>query len=673
MKIHSWLILAGWSLASPLLLSAAGTLTPAGSGAQPLEIRQHAVKVVINNGFAMTEVWQTFYNPSAQPVEGVYAFPLPPKSSLADVQAILGEKQLDGEVVERGKATQIYRDETAAGREAGLATSENYQRYEFRIAPIPAQSEVRLGFTYYEMLHDDTGVYRYLYPLEEGGTDEAAKSFWTVQDAVSGTVSLDIEVKSAWPVADMRIPGLPGQPTQDADGNFHYTTTAPSGKLDKDIVVYYRLKENLPGRIELLTQKADATKPGKFMLVLTPGLDLKPLTGGSDYLFILDTSGSMAGKLATLTDGVVRALGQLRPQDRFRVVQFNSNAAEVFPWTAASPENVQRATGIIRGLPSNGSTNLYDGLQLGLSSLDADRVASVILVTDGVTNTGIVEPKQFYQLLQKYDIRLFGFLLGNSSNWPIMEDLCAATGGYYASVSNADDILGQIILAKSKITTESMHGAKLILGGARTSRLTGKTNGKIYHGEQWIVFGDYQEAGELKVTLDAKLSGADKTYTATFALPVTDTDNPELDRLWAIRYINDLDQQKRLGLSDPKEADDAALQVALEYQIVMDQTAMLLLDDARFQQHGIDRKNQTRLAAERTAQATRAAAPVVAPRNDQQAPAFTQPAPSTHSSGGGGGGALDWRATALILTAVLALTLAKRHAMSKQPRTTPTE
>jgi len=56
---------------------AAGTLTPVGSPQAPIEIRDHHVAIVINNGFARTEVMQTFFNPNAQDLEAVYAFPVP--------------------------------------------------------------------------------------------------------------------------------------------------------------------------------------------------------------------------------------------------------------------------------------------------------------------------------------------------------------------------------------------------------------------------------------------------------------------------------------------------------------------------------------------------------------------------------------------------------------------
>ncbi|MBT8368776.1 MAG: hypothetical protein KJP23_29125, partial [Deltaproteobacteria bacterium] len=48
---------------------AAGILTAVGSRHQAIPIRDHQVNVVINNGFAMTEVLQTFYNPNAEDLE----------------------------------------------------------------------------------------------------------------------------------------------------------------------------------------------------------------------------------------------------------------------------------------------------------------------------------------------------------------------------------------------------------------------------------------------------------------------------------------------------------------------------------------------------------------------------------------------------------------------------
>jgi len=63
---------------SLLLLSGpalgAGTLTPRGSGDPAIAIRDHHAEVVIQNGFARTEVTQTFFNPADRDLEAIYSF-----------------------------------------------------------------------------------------------------------------------------------------------------------------------------------------------------------------------------------------------------------------------------------------------------------------------------------------------------------------------------------------------------------------------------------------------------------------------------------------------------------------------------------------------------------------------------------------------------------------------
>ena len=102
-------------------VQAAGILTPLGSTHQPIQIRDHAVNVVINNGFAMTEVRQTFYNPNPENLEAMYSFPLPKSASLSEVTIYVGEREIHGEVLEKQKARQIYEDEKSRGNESGLA------------------------------------------------------------------------------------------------------------------------------------------------------------------------------------------------------------------------------------------------------------------------------------------------------------------------------------------------------------------------------------------------------------------------------------------------------------------------------------------------------------------------------------------------------------------------
>src|SRR5262245_11668125 len=176
---------------------AAGTLTPQGSPQAPIQIRDHRVEVVIDNGFARTEVTQTFFNPNTEDLEAIYSFPLPKSASLSEVTIWAGEQELNGEVVERDEAKRIYEEEREQGNDAGMAGKEGIQSFEFNVSRVPAGSETRIRFVYYQPLAIDAGIGRYVYPLAEGGTDGEAERFWTRNAKVEGTFAVHVELKSA--------------------------------------------------------------------------------------------------------------------------------------------------------------------------------------------------------------------------------------------------------------------------------------------------------------------------------------------------------------------------------------------------------------------------------------------------------------------------------------------
>lgn len=639
---------------------AAGTLTAAGGSQQPMQIREHAVDVVIDNGFARTEVTQVFFNPNNDGfVEAIYGFPVPSSASLSEITIWNGERTLEGEVIEAKQAKQVYQEERDAGNDAGLgecACTKNkddieYTSYKFSIANVRAQSEVKIRFVYYQPLKIDTGIGRYVYPLQEGGTDGAAQSFWTRNPKVEQRFAVNAEIKSGYPIDEVRVPGAEADAKIDKLGDGHYKIALDraTGDLNRDFVLYYRLADDLPGRVELLAHKGSPGEPGTFMVTVTPGIDLAPITAGGDYIFVLDVSGSMAGKLATLASGVRQTLTQFKPADRFRIITFSDQTNELTNgFVAATPESVAEWSQRIGGLAPQSGTNVFAGLERGLDAIEADRATSILLVTDGVANEGIVDPKEFRALLQKYDVRVFGFLMGNNANWPLMRLIAETSGGFYSAVSNDDDIIGQILLAKGRITSEALHDAKLTIEGVKTFDKTDEVIGKIYRGQQLVIFGRYAKGGEAKITLQAKLTGKDETYTTTFAFPDVAKEHPELERMWALDRVEQLVMKETAGVMPAEESESAIRDLGVKYQLVTDYTSMVVLADDVFERRGIARNNRDRIAVERAAQSARALSPPVNRRVDQSAPMFRGNSPGVR-----GGGAFDPVMALLALVAAI--------------------
>src|SRR6185436_16599039 len=164
------------------------------------------------------------------------------------------------------------------------------------------------------------------------------------------------------------------------------------------------------------------------------------------------------------------------------------------------------------------------------------------------------------------------------------------------------DLIGQVRLAKSKMTHESLHDARLMLNGDQVSDTTDFDIGKVYRGQQLVVFGRYAAGGVADVQLDTRLSNRDKTYAARVTFPDVAEGNPELERLWALDSIHALQKQAQLGLLPAAEASARVRKLGVEYQLVTTETSMLVLDDQGFTEQGIARNNQARTDVEHAAQ-----------------------------------------------------------------------
>lgn len=625
----------------------AGTLTPSGSNDKPLDILSCDVEVTINNSYAKTTITQEFNNQNANSVDGLFSFPIPKSAALSTVEVMVGESVINGEVVAKEVADKIYDTEKSKGNKVAKAEKDGYQDFNFHLANIDSNEHVVVTFSYYQALAVDTGVVRYVLPLEEGNTkDQAILDFWQRNDKVATDVKIRVNIKSSFPLMDVRSPNAQPQ---------NYKADLPNGSVEaeysissgysNDFVLYYSLSDQLPGRLEVIPFRRSGDKEGTYMMVLTPGVDLKELNSGSDYTFLLDVSGSMSGRdIRVLAEGVVKTIGQLNANDRFRIITFASSAKDLTKgYQNATPENIEKWSKVANGMSAGGGTDLYSGMKKALKGLDADRVSSIILVTDGVTNIGNIDPSDFRELLKDKDIRLFGFLLGNQSNWPLMDVICQSSGGFYDTVSNSDDIIGKIMLAKSKVCHESIHNAKVSINGVKSFDKTGDELIKLYRGQQMIMFGKYSGEGNAEVVLDATISGQNHRYSCNVNFPAVDTDNPELERLWGLARIEMFESLSRMGVMEHNEIKTLVRDLGIECQLVTDETSMLVLSDEAFHYYGIEQNNKVRTQEELTAQSQRASVPAKsywadAPSKSEDSssnkPMFNQSAP--HVSRGGG-------------------------------------
>lgn len=663
--------------------SAAGLMQPVNSNLPQLSIREHHVNVVIEDSYAVTRIEQVFHNPHNQALEAFYSFPVPEGAAVGEFTYWIDGQPVTGEVIEKRQARAIYQQEQQAGNAAALIEQDSYKTFDISVTPVQPNADVRIKLVYIQPAHVDTGIGRYVYPLEDGGVDEQRNTFWTRNETVEEKFSFNMTLRSSYPIDSVRLPQhAAARVRQTATDEWHVSLTNQAAvnallttddspvaehqpdsstisaslpvtnqttatQLDKDILLYWRHAEGLPGSLDMITYRERADRPGTFMLTLTPGDDLAAISGGRDWVFVLDVSGSMQGKYSTLIDGVRQGLAKLSPADRFKIILFN-NRSEDFSrgFQPVSPQTIAPLLQRLEQYQPNSGTNLYAGLERGLQGLDTDRSTAIILVTDGVANVGVTEKRRFLKLMKEADTRLFTFVMGNSANRPLLEGMAEVSNGFAISISNADDIVGQLMLATSKVSHQALRDVTLTVDGARITDLTPADIGSLYRGEQLTVLGHYRQAGPARVTLSARVGDEQRQYSTEINLPEQSSRHPELERLWAFARIENL-QTELDYLGEDSDIQQAITDLAVQYDLVTDYTSMIVVPDARFQQLGIKRDNARRIATEHTAREQRAAQGVQNNRVDTQQPMANPSTPraalsSSRASGSGSGAVGHW-------------------------------
>lgn len=108
--------------------------------------------------------------------------------------------------------------------------------------------------------------------------------------------------------------------------------------------------------------------------------------------FVIDVSGSMAAdnRLENVREMLTEIVKSMRPKDKISLITFSDHANLIFPLSTIEG-NKDKLLFLISRLVEEGSTNIYEGLELGFKELEKgfkpNGVNQLILLTDGYENT----------------------------------------------------------------------------------------------------------------------------------------------------------------------------------------------------------------------------------------------------------------------------------------------
>ena len=532
-----------------------------------LAIKYHRVTVTIKDQVATTHVDQVFINESAHEIEGEYIFPLPEGASISQFAMWVDGQRLEAEVLEANKARQIYEDIVRQQRDPALLEYAGRNAFRARIYPIPARGEKRVELEYTEVLPQDHGLIRYIYPLN-------TEKFST---RPLEQVSVAVRITSRQAIKAVYSPSHEVEVARGDDGTVKAGYEETNVTPDKDFVLYYTVSEEDLG-VNLLSYK-EGQEDGFFLLLLAPQAKLeRQEVVAKDVLLVLDTSGSMRGtKLAQAKEAARYILDNLNEGDRFNIIAFGTQV-NAFERGLQPLTKVNMAHSFINSLSATGGTNIYQALEEALGQAQAGRPQVLLFLTDGLPTEGEVRMEKIIEMVNdraKENLRLFAFGVGYDVNTTLLDTVSQGHHGTGIYVRPDEDLEHALSSFYEKISTPVLADVSIDFGSVHVLDTYPYPLPDLFAGNQLLIVGRYRQGGTATVTLRGTVNGKPMSY-AFEDIRFREKGGEELiPRLWATRKIGYLLTQIRLHGAE-RELIDEIVELSVRYGIVTPYTSFLV-------------------------------------------------------------------------------------------------
>jgi Ca-activated chloride channel family protein len=317
---------------------------------------------------------------------------------------------------------------------------------------------------------------------------------------------------------------------------------------------------------------------GHFLALIEPPERVEPaLVPRRDYVFIVDTSGSMSGwPLRVAQELVGRIVDGLGPDDRVNLLCFSGGserlAARSLPATRA---NKARAKAFLARQQGQGGTELLQALEAALQTPAEPGLArTFVLVTDGFVS---VEARAIDLLSERAgEASVFAMGIGDGVNRHLIEAVAhAGRGEPYLAMDEAqaaevaerfgEDVAAPV-LTDIRLTFEGFEAYDVEPAAIPT----------LYRSRPVLVSGRYRGRPEGALLVSGRTGAG--AWRSTVALGGADT-HPAVPLLWARERIARLSDFA--GASEAPDHEAAITALGLTYSLVTRHTSFVAVDDGR--------------------------------------------------------------------------------------------
>ncbi len=560
------------------------------------------VKFRVSGTVARAVVSQQFRNDSPDWVEGIYVFPLPENAAVDRLQMHVGDRLIEGQIRERAQARAEYEAARERGSLASLIEQERPNIFTSSVANLGPGQTLTVEIEYQQTLHYLDGSVSLRFPTVVApryipGTPQSegkpsghgwAPDTDKVKDAsritppvlaenepMRNPVTIHVELDAGFPVNEVKSRYHPVKVQKRDDNRYEVSLAIGPFPADRDFELVWNPLPGAQPRGAMFLESAAGES--HLLLTLFPpfGVKADDKRLPREVIYVIDTSGSMEGTSIMQARSALRlALGQLAPEDRFNVIQFNSATELLFPSSReASVKNVVAARRYVDRLQATGGTEMVPAMQAALESPAKEGfLRQVIFMTDGSVGN---EDQLFKLIARKLGrARLFTVGIGSAPNGHFMTKAAQLGRGSFTYIGDVDEVGEKMAALFGKLEHPVLSDIVVEWPADLNAQSSPEKMPDLYLGEPIVLSALVQGPLKGKVVVHGHAGG--ESWTAEFDLS-TAHGGKGMGVIWARRKVEALMDSIHEG-ADRDEVRQKVVEIALKHHIVTRYTSLVAVD-----------------------------------------------------------------------------------------------
>jgi Ca-activated chloride channel family protein len=568
-----------------------GSFLPAPLLSQEVSMR---VSGIVNR----VKVVQHFLNDSDSWVEAVYVFPLPDRCAVDRMRLKIGERIVEGKIVEKQQAQKMHEQAKREGRKSGLVRQHRPNVFTTRVANIGPGEGVVVEIEYLQTAAHHDNIFSIRFPMAvgpryvpgggEGASVDFGKDGWASAmnrlaasamaqggPADRASIPVRLHIDLSFGVALARVDSLYHAVTARKLGEGHYDIELGNEVYaDRDFVLQWEAEKTRQPQAALFSESVGGDR--YMLLMLLPPAPASAVRAvPREVVFVLDISGSMAGtSIEQAKESVFQALDSLTELDSFNVIVFNNHARALFGVAKpANQANIDRARRHIISLKADGGTEMLPALKLALDgSHQHERLRQVIFLTDGAVSN----EEELLALIARRlgDSRLFTVGIGSAPNGYFMTRAARMGRGTFVYIGDLAQVKTGMMTLLAKLTSPVLENLTLNRNGSgQEMEVYPSPLPDLYQGEPVFLT---LKTGSMNSAL--QLTGLQAGRQWEIIVDTSAHGSGEgIAALWARKKIEGLMESLALG-GNESESRQEVLETALQHHLVSRYTSLIGID-----------------------------------------------------------------------------------------------